>query len=674
MPPPLDLSHSTHAKMMASPRLNLRRAPSYHNEKMPLSATSARFSFNHLLFSPPPSPSLPALVPRPKRSPSRPRPSRVIRLMIWVSGILLTLYVVTYPFRREGREVASTVLSWVNTRSGQEYEMVGQNDLPDFPTPILVTDRWGRSKWTMSTPNGYGFPLSVEEYRDMGARCKEVSSHLRDLHRQAPVPEETLRDPKYVDSGYLDVREAKKKGLLPAASKGQTALNAEGRFVGVPKYQPDDIVPTCAKSLTFVLESEDPGLGRTLMALWIAYGMAQAEKRAFFIDDTRWAYGNFTDIFKPPPVPSCRPAPRHEIVACPRHARHVVVTPDTAQGLWGSSLSTGISTEADRAGALEDPLKQRAVFDLARKGYEALFQLADADAQYVIRRTRVLREQARAGTKAGHEDARRLVGMHIRRGDRRPLEHEYAQSYVPLYLFSDAVGRIAERRHQEQEAKMKPAVPTTTTKKTTSSSGLFPHAIQQIPLPLAGKPTTSPAGPGSGRASRRGPSLLPVVATDDPAVFDADELAASVAAAAPRRAQDHIKLAGKGSDAMDGWAGGFFSQMFWTIGRQGSNDNAASSGGARLVAPTEGETRLRQLLGRAYLLDLAVLEGLGTEVVCAVSATGCRMLAVMMGWEAAFGPGEGGRLAGGEADGEGRGGRWINVEKGFAWPGVPVMG
>jgi hypothetical protein len=44
----------------------------------------------------------------------------------------------------------------------------------------------------------------------------------------------------------------------------------------------------CEKSLTFVMETHDAGLGKTLMMLWTAYGLAQKEGRAFFVDDSRW--------------------------------------------------------------------------------------------------------------------------------------------------------------------------------------------------------------------------------------------------------------------------------------------------------------------------------------------------------------------------------------------------
>lgn len=59
--------------------------------------------------------------------------------------------------------------------------------------------------------------------------------------------------------------------------------------------------------------------------------------------------------------------------------------------------------------------------------------------------------------------------------------------------------------------------------------------------------------------------------------------------------------------------------------------------------------RLRELVARAYLLDLVVLARMD-GVVCASSSAACRVLAVMGGWE-------------GESDGD----RWMNVDDGRGW-------
>jgi len=48
--------------------------------------------------------------------------------------------------------------------------------------------------------------------------------------------------------------------------------------------------------------------------------------------------------------------------------------------------------------------------------------------------------------------------------------------------------------------------------------------------------------------------------------------------------------------------------------------------------PTAEALQLRNYIGRAYLLDLAVLAQ-SDRLVCAASSRGCRILGVMMGWD-----------------------------------------
>ncbi len=203
MPSPLDLGQSTHAKMIVTPpRLNLRRAASYQNEKGSASATSSRLNFNHLMFSPPPSPSLPALVPRARNSHTTPRRSRVLRLVAWIAGIVIVFYVAGTSLNGQ----VHIPLTW--PPEDRQYEMVGQDELPEFPTPVTVTDRYGRSRWTVSIPPTTRFPLSVGEYSDMCAKCREVAAHVKELHGHTPLPQPTQLGYYYEDPYFIDVGEA----------------------------------------------------------------------------------------------------------------------------------------------------------------------------------------------------------------------------------------------------------------------------------------------------------------------------------------------------------------------------------------------------------------------------------------------------------------------------------
>ncbi len=152
-----------------------------------------------------------------------------------------------------------------------------------------------------------------------------------------------------------------------------------------------------------------------------------------------------------------------------------------------------------------------------------------------------------------------------------------------------------------------------------------------------------------------------ILASDDPEVYTSPELSHAL------RAQEQLLLASKSTldaatgdqaghkftDENVGWEGGFFKDVFWSLGQSPSPGATLlrSEADGRLD-PSELAFRLRELVGRAYLLDLAVL-GQSNRVVCGVSSVGCRLLAVMMGWEKAI-------VEGG----------WRNVDGQWDWKGI----
>lgn len=490
------------------------------------------------------------------------------------------------------------VLTWAH-QAHHEYEMVEleEEHLPDFPTPIAVTDKQGRAKWTISIPPSHDFPLRKEQYSALVAQCKEVSGRVQGLHSSRGLPQTILatfgsQDTR--DTHFVDVKEAEKDGLLTGWEVRLSDIGkhrSEGNIIG---QSSDSQQPVCSKSLTFVLESADAGLGKTLMQLWTAYGIAMNEGRAFFIDDSRWAYGQYTDIFLPPPAPGCRPPPRHEMIPCPRQARHLVVSAATAEEIFAPSLPLAISETTS------DWSARKAAFTLARTGYEALFHLTPEDSSYVSSR---ISELVTRRTPSSSATGGLSIGLHIRRGDRHPLEYQYRASYIPASTYIDRARDI-----------------------------LF-------------QPSSS-----SSEDSKHSFLLL---ASDDPTIYDSPDLHSSTTLPI-LRSQERIRLASKAAihqaqaqpdrtvmrkyvDETFGWEGGFYAPMFWHLG--GSGDD---------------QKRLRSLIGRAYVLDLTVLGQGGSDVVlCTVSSMGCRILGVMMGWEAVE---------------EGK--RWINVDGGFGWAGV----
>ncbi|KAI1156129.1 hypothetical protein F4825DRAFT_344025 [Nemania diffusa] len=613
MAPGMDLSRSAHHKVMiAPPRLNLRRAASYQGEKAPTSSTSSRFNFNHLIFSPPPSPGLPALLPRPRKSSSAPRPSRVLRILAWAIG-LGTLFLFVKAFVQGGKQLA--VVEWA--LDGEEYEMVGQNEIPEFPTPIVVTDHHGKSKWTVSIPPTYQFPLSMREYSDICAKCQEVTAHVGDLRGHPDLLQRTLQDYYYEDPYFIDVRDAEKKGLLPGIEekpRKAVAQTQARRLIGQKVNGVADM-ETCRTSMTFVLESSGAGLGPTLMMLWTAYGLAQKEKRAFFIDDSRWAYGQYADIFKSSPTQSCKPPPRHHMLPCPRNAKHLVVSAATARDIFGGSFVAEYENIKRT-----DVSRERAIYDLARKGYEALFRLNNDDRPYVNNRVKEL--NAKAIVPPGNYNDGTVVGVHVRQGDVHPFEYQYNGAYIPLDQYVQKFTELIEERHN-------------------------------FSTPLGGEDVVA-----------KQHSFM-VVASDNPDVYEADEFKTS------SRAQEQIRLAGKQHaeaitldrstmhkfmDEAFGWEGGFFASMFWNLGRETlHNADAAGDDAPKPEPPSADTMRLRGLIGRAYVMDLAVLGEASDTVICTMSAMGCRLLAVMMGWDKAM-----------------TRGNWVNIDGDFSWTGITL--
>ena len=443
--------------------------------------------------------------------------------------------------------------------------MVSLKALPDVATPIVVRDKRGRAEWTVSIPATEEFPLTMAQYSSLCTKCKEVSERVRSMRSK----EAYLGFGSDSSDGFVDVREARQAGHLPK----QTDKKREQ--------------PVCDKSLTFVLESDDAGLGSALMMLWTAYGVAEQEGRAFFVEDSRWAYGKYNDIFRPPPNPGCAQPSRSEMLPCPREARHLIATASTASSLLPSS----------------SPSDQKPEFDLVRRGYEALFHLTQDDAAYVDQRARELMAKRTVPKTKGTQNGV-VVGVHVRRGDRHPSEFQFRDSYVPLNIYADTAREVVERRGAARQ-----------------------HSFV-------------------------------VLASDDPTMYGSAEFAGST------QAQERIKLGGKQStqkpnpdrhvmrkfvDENFGWEGGFFAAMFWNLGV--ATTSAAASEGRGKASPET--TRLRSLMGRAYLMDLAVLADSSDSIVCTASAMGCRLLAVMMGWGSAMDSGN-----------------WVNIDGGMGWKGA----
>ena len=162
--------------------------------------------------------------------------------------------------------------------------------------PVVVTDNKGKTKWTISIPASQDFPLKPSVYSDICKRSKEMSDYMFELKGHHLNRRKKHHFNYYhVDQNFMDVFEAEDRGLLPPSKamprnwKSVTGVEDKeptGEDAGTMHNQASDKV--CEKSITYVMETRDAGFGKTMMGLWMAYGLAVKEGRAFFIDDRYW--------------------------------------------------------------------------------------------------------------------------------------------------------------------------------------------------------------------------------------------------------------------------------------------------------------------------------------------------------------------------------------------------
>lgn len=140
----------------------------------------------------------------------------------------------------------------------------------------------------MSIPESLDFPLAPEQYRDLCRSSEYVSKSVKDSTARSRImgSEGLLPGSSYyaTDRGFVDVAKAQGSGLMPMPSQRPAALVGQSN----ESTTTDDAMLTCDKTMTFVMETNDAGFGHMLLALWLSYGLARREGRAFFIDDTRW--------------------------------------------------------------------------------------------------------------------------------------------------------------------------------------------------------------------------------------------------------------------------------------------------------------------------------------------------------------------------------------------------
>lgn len=247
--------------------------------------------------SPPPSPGLPPLGSKNSRRPPSSYSRLLRKLLVVFCGVTFLGWLgVRHWWISHQSQTGVTY----QTADGSEYEMVGGSLLPDEPSVVGMTDQTGRTRWSISIPAASEFPLRPLQYQELCGQATEIAMTIngKGSHHKGYY---------YIDPHYIDVGDAMEQGLLPNPKGNAKMVSAVGwgdALMGRGNTYAGQKMDVCETSMTFVMETSDAGMGKTLMAMWMAYGLARMEGRAFFVDDTRWydlfAFMTLNSLTNPP--------------------------------------------------------------------------------------------------------------------------------------------------------------------------------------------------------------------------------------------------------------------------------------------------------------------------------------------------------------------------------------
>ncbi|KAL6309448.1 hypothetical protein BKA93DRAFT_357908 [Sparassis latifolia] len=364
----------------------------------------------------------------------------------------------------------------------------------------------------------------------------------------------------------------------------------------------------CRASITYMLDGQ-VGLAADLALMAQVAGIARQRNRTFLVDDTYWNRGKWTNHFEevrklqPGPEPGCRAPPPEELVACPRTARHWVVNSRTAKYHLGHPYSEEYEDPYSLGINRVKPIFERGLhsfLETIRPNAQnmALIQAARSEIASILDLHPVSNTSMESDN---HPEKLRAhsdpyIAVHIRRGDRKAESWAFHKSYVPLEHYVTAARDAWSR--------------------------LYPD------IPLESPPLHFPAPP------------ITYIASDS-----TDMLRDYVAAFSPSTAMFALAL--------------------------------STNSGLRALAPhhayvqtefVKEEEAERILLTRGMIVDLALLSGLWASegdavpgaVVCTISSNVCKISALGLGWERAFGFDDGGDYSMGAINEQRK--RWVEID------------
>ena len=178
---------------------------------------------------------------------------------------------------------------------GKAIDPASSASLLTEPSPVVVTDKNGRLKWTISIPPALSFPLKPYQYSQICLQSDKTATQVAESNGGGGPNGQAVHVGYYhVDKNFVDIEEAQRHGLVPgkhvqwkSQSKGGQE-EEDSMSEDLDTMKGGNTGSICKRSLTYVMEATDAGFGGTLMGLWMSYGLAKKEGRAFFIDDTNW--------------------------------------------------------------------------------------------------------------------------------------------------------------------------------------------------------------------------------------------------------------------------------------------------------------------------------------------------------------------------------------------------
>ncbi|KII93291.1 hypothetical protein PLICRDRAFT_26569 [Plicaturopsis crispa FD-325 SS-3] len=264
----------------------------------------------------------------------------------------------------------------------------------------------------------------------------------------ATPPQEQSLEP--LDPSIISYANYTQFPLLPTEYKAECdkimhGFMHHGAYWDKPLHGPQDVlhhdpkdwtlfehenINVCKSTITYMLDGH-VGLLADLALMSQAASLARQQNRTFFVDDTYWNRGRWTDHFQdvrsrqPGPERGCRAPPPEELVACPRTARHWVVNSRTAKFHFGHPFSE----------EFEDPYKigLNRLRPMYNGAYDSFTETIRPNAE-----TAALIRSARDEFAAAYGEIP-YISVHLRRGDRKAQSWKYWGKHVPIPDYVDAL-------------------------------------------------------------------------------------------------------------------------------------------------------------------------------------------------------------------------------------------